>query len=160
MPPQDGPACRIFPSNVATVRWNTSRNSVPLLIPEIVDSRLGGRLVIAVTGTRVAFKVTSRHPITMTSSRTGPVPPRGLLGAPRLARSHYVNASGSWPRWRKDLEPGDEVTFDTPGGGGLGAPRERDAASREADLLSGLVTPAGAAAAYGSGAADRGRRGD
>ena len=42
-----------------------------------------------------------------------------------------------------DLQPDDVVTFETPGGGGLGPPGKRDAAMLRDDLQSGLVTPEG-----------------
>jgi N-methylhydantoinase B len=42
------------------------------------------------------------------------------------------------------------VIFDTPGGGGMGRPGERNPAQLRADLESGLVTPAGAARDYGN----------
>ena len=81
-------------------------------------------------------------------------PPRGLLGGSAGSPGRdYVNGKRIAAKLRMDLEPEDAVTFDTPGGGGLGPPGERDAARLDADLLSGLVTPEGAAAGYGSKAA-------
>ena len=39
-----------------------------------------------------------------------------------------------------DLQPGDVATFETPGGGGLGRPEERDPAKHRADIEDGYVT--------------------
>jgi hypothetical protein len=38
------------------------------------------------------------------------------------------------------LAPGDTITFETPGGGGLGPPTERDAAPSRATCAEGYVT--------------------
>ena len=155
-PHQDGPACLSFPSNVATVPVEHFENSVPLLITEkslIPDSGGAGRHRGG-PAQRVAFRVASAYPVTMTIRHERVrFPPRGLLGgSPGSPGRDYVNGERIAAKVRLDLEPEDVVTFDTPGGGGLGPPRERAAASLEADLLSGVVTPAGASAAYGSGA--------
>ena len=155
-PHQDGPACLSFPSNVATVPVEHFENSVPLLITEkslIPDSGGAGRYRGG-PAQRVAFRVTSEHPVTMTIRHERVrFPPRGLLGgSPGSPGRDYVNGERIAAKVRMDLEPEDVVTFDTPGGGGLGPPREREAARLEADLVSGVVTTAGASAAYGSGA--------
>jgi N-methylhydantoinase B/oxoprolinase/acetone carboxylase alpha subunit len=47
------------------------------------------------------------------------------------------------------LQPGDEVEVNTPGGGGLGDPRDRDRAAVRRDVRNGLVSPEAARAAYG-----------
>ena len=78
-------------------------------------------------------------------------PPRGLLGGlPGSAGRDYVNGERIPAKVRMDLQPNDIVTFDTPGGGGMGPPSERDPALLEADILSGLVTPEAAEADYGT----------
>ncbi len=79
-------------------------------------------------------------------------PPRGLLGGmPGAAGREYVNGERIPAKVRMDLQPNDLVTFDTPGGGGMGPPSERDPEMLKADLLSGLVTPEAADAEYGTG---------
>jgi len=47
------------------------------------------------------------------------------------------------------IEPGERLTFDTPGGGGFDKARDRDTAALERDVENGLVTPAAAVADYG-----------
>jgi N-methylhydantoinase B/oxoprolinase/acetone carboxylase alpha subunit len=48
-----------------------------------------------------------------------------------------------------ELQEGDEVLIDSPGGGGYGDPRERDRALVEADVRQGFVSEAVARAGYG-----------
>jgi N-methylhydantoinase B/oxoprolinase/acetone carboxylase alpha subunit len=72
------------------------------------------------------------------------------------AGREYVNGERIPAKVRLDLQPDDLVVFDTPGGGCMGSPSERDPALIQADVESGLVTPEGAARDYGievSGAA-------
>ena len=154
-PHQDGPACLSFPSNVATVPIEQFENSVPLLITEkslIPDSGGAGRFRGG-PAQRIGFEVTSEHPVTMTIRHERvKFPPRGLLGGmPGAAGREYVNGERIPAKVRIDLQPNDQVIFDTPGGGGMGPPTERDPAKLEADLRSGLVTPEGAARDYGDG---------
>jgi N-methylhydantoinase B/oxoprolinase/acetone carboxylase alpha subunit len=48
----------------------------------------------------------------------------------------------------RTLQPGDEVEVNTPGGGGLGDPRNRDRATVRRDVRNGLVSPDAARSAY------------
>ena len=153
-PHQDGPACLSFPSNIATVPIEQFENSVPILITEkelIPDSGGAGRYRGG-PAQRISFKSTSDQPITMTIRHERVVhPPRGLLGGlPGSAGRDYVNGERIAAKVRMDLQPNDLVTFDTPGGGGMGPPSERDPAMLQADILSGLVTPEAAEADYGT----------
>ena len=50
---------------------------------------------------------------------------------------------------RVTLRRGDVITVETSGGGGFGAPSERDPAAIEADVETGYVTVASAASDYG-----------
>jgi N-methylhydantoinase B len=152
-PHQDGPACLSFPSNVATVPIEQFENSVPLLITEkslIPDSGGAGKFRGG-PAQRVSFKVVSDQPVTMTIRHERvKFPPRGLLGGMAGAPGReYVNGERIPAKIRMDLQPNDVVVFDTPGGGGMGKPDERDPAQLHADLRSGLVTSAGATRDYG-----------
>jgi N-methylhydantoinase B len=152
-PHQDGPACLSFPSNIATVPIEQFENSVPILITEkelIPDSGGAGRYRGG-PAQRLSFKSTSDEPITMTIRHERvKFPPRGLLGGMAgSAGREYVNGERIPAKIRMDLQPNDEVIFETPGGGGMGSPLERDPAMLAADIESGLVTPEAAEAAYG-----------
>jgi N-methylhydantoinase B len=151
-PHQDGPACLSFPSNIATVPIEQFESSVPILITEkclIPDSGGAGKFRGG-PAQRLSFKMTSDEPITMTIRHERvKFPPRGLLGGmPGAAGREYVNGERIPAKVRMDLKPGDLVTFDTPGGGGIGAPAERDSNKIMEDLESGLITLEGAERDY------------
>jgi N-methylhydantoinase B len=152
-PHQDGPACLSFPSNIATEPIEQFENSVPILITEkelIPDSGGAGRYRGG-PAQRLSFRSLSDEPITMTIRHERvKFPPRGLLGGmPGSPGRDYVNGERIPAKIRMDLQPNDLVTFETPGGGGMGPPAERDPKSLQADLISGLVTPEAAESEYG-----------
>jgi N-methylhydantoinase B len=83
-------------------------------------------------------------------------PPRGLEGGLPGAAGHAIlrrAADGSEEtivkRTQVPIEPGDTVTFLTPGGGGYGDPRERDRATLAREIDEGLISAEAAASAYG-----------
>jgi N-methylhydantoinase B len=79
-------------------------------------------------------------------------PPRGLLGG--LAGSpgrDYLNGERIAAKSRLDINLGDVVTFETPGGGGMGPPEERAVEKIAADIRSGLVTQEAADTLYSRG---------
>ena len=152
-PHQDGPACLSFPSNITTLPIEQFENSVPILITEkslIVDSGGAGRYRGG-PAQRVSFKVMSENPVTMTIRHERvKFPPRGLLGGEAGAPGRdYVNNKPIPAKVRLDVQSGDIVTFDTPGGGGFGPPRERAPERVLLDLKSGLITPEKAKSDYG-----------
>ena len=162
-PHQDGPNCLSFPSNIATVPIEQFENSVPILITEkslIPDSGGAGKYRGG-SAQRVSFKVTSEQPVTMTIRHERvKFPPRGLLGGmDGSAGREYVNGERIPAKIRMDLQQNDHVVFDTPGGGGMGSPAERDPENIDADLQSGLVTPEGAERDYGTRLAGTGSDG-
>jgi N-methylhydantoinase B len=143
-PGEDGPSCLSFPSNIATVSVEQFENSVPLLIEEkalIPDSGGTGRYRGGLAQ-RVSFRVTSKSPIDMTIRHERVrFPPRGLLGGlPGRAGRDYVNGQRVPAKAYIQLQPGDVATFETPGGGGMGPPSEREPSRLAADLADGLVT--------------------
>jgi N-methylhydantoinase B len=77
-------------------------------------------------------------------------PPRGLLGgAPGSAGIDLLNGERLAAKSRTVLNQGDEVVFQTPGGGGLYPPEERSSERIRADIESGLVTREQASKVYG-----------
>lgn len=143
-PTSDGPACLSFPSNIATVSVEQFEDSVPLIIGEkalIPDSGGVGQNRGGLAQ-RVSFRVAADSPIAMTIRHERVrFPPRGLLGGgPGRAGRDYVNGRPVPAKAMIDLQPGDVVTFETPGGGGYGPPKERSAARIRADLEDGYVT--------------------
>ena len=144
-----------FPSNIATVPIEQFENSVPILVTEkelIPDSGGAGRYRGG-PAQRLSFKSTSDQPITMTIRHERvDHPPRGLLGG--LAGSpgrDYLNGERIPAKGRLDINLGDVVTFETPGGGGMGPPEGRAAEKIAADIQSGLVTQEAADTIYSHG---------
>ncbi len=122
---RDGAACLSFPSNVATQSIERFESSVPLLITEkaILPESGGAGRYRGGPGQRLSFKVTGDAPVSMTIRHERvKFPPRGLLGGGHGAAGRdLINGKPVAAKGRYALAPGDLVTFETPGGGGMGA---------------------------------------
>lgn len=82
-------------------------------------------------------------------------PPRGLAGGmPGRAGRDLINDKLIAAKGRYILKPDDVVTFETPGGGGLRPPGERERRRIDEDLASGTVSPEAALRDYGPAATD------
>jgi N-methylhydantoinase B len=143
-PRGDGPGCLSFPSNVSNQPVEAFEHQVPLLVGEkafVPDSGGAGRFRGG-NAQRLTFRSLSPHPVTMTIRHERvKFPPRGLLGGgPGSPGLDLVNGKPIAAKSRTELQPGDLVTFQTAGGGGLYPATERDPELRRADLESGLVT--------------------
>ena len=87
----------------------------------------------------------------------GRFPPPGIAGGMSAAANHFVyqQADGEHepPMASKmvgiHIERGQRLRLETPGGGGYGDPRERDAQQVRRDVMQGLVSPEQALEAYG-----------
>ena len=150
LPMRDGPACLSFPSNVATQAVEQFENAVPMLLTEkdlIPDSGGAGRTRGGLSQ-RLSFRVVGNKPVTATYRHERVQnAPRGIVGgASGTGGRDLVNGKPVPAKARIVLQPGDTITYETPGGGGMGPPSERDPAAIEADLREGYVTPAGAKA--------------
>ncbi|MFC3127616.1 hydantoinase B/oxoprolinase family protein [Pseudoroseomonas globiformis] len=79
-------------------------------------------------------------------------PPRGRDGGGDGAAGYVGLASGAVMRGKglQVIPPGDRLVVLTPGGGGLGDPRRRDAARLMADRRDGLVSDEAARKLYGA----------
>lgn len=147
-PGGDGPGCLSFPSNVSNQPIEAFEHQVPLLTmcKELVPDSGGQGRYRGGNAQRIGFRVTGEHPVTMTIRHERvQFPPRGLLGGePGTAGIDQVNGEVIAAKSRTELNPGDKVMFQTPGGGGLRPPDERDPKAVERDLASGLVTRTGA----------------
>ncbi len=82
-------------------------------------------------------------------------PPRGMIGgisgAPGVDMVDGVRIPA---KSVISLRTNQIVTFDTPGGGGMFAPRDRDRSALALDLRDGVVTPDAARRDYGLAEAD------
>jgi N-methylhydantoinase B len=140
----DGPGCLSFPSNVSNQSVEAFEHQVPLLVTEkaFVPDTGGIGKYRGGNAQRIGFRSRSAYPITMTIRHERvSYPPRGLLGgANGSAGTDTLNGKVIPAKSRSELNPGDEVSFQTPGGGGLFPAEQRDPALIEADQLSGLAT--------------------
>ncbi|MFT5447061.1 MAG: N-methylhydantoinase B [Gammaproteobacteria bacterium] len=140
----DGPGCLSFPSNVSNQPIEAFEHQVPLLATEksFVPDTGGGGKFRGGNAQRIGFVSRSKTPITMTIRHERVTyPPRGLLGGlDGSAGLDLVNGKVIAAKSRSELQEGDHVVFQTPGGGGLFAPSQRSRELIEEDLKSGLVT--------------------
>ena len=148
LPMRDGPACLSFPSNVATQAVEQFENAVPMLLTEkeLIPNSGGAGRTRGGLSQRLSFRVVGEKPVTATYRHERVKnPPRGILGgASGRGGRDLVNGKPVAAKARIVLQPGDTITYETPGGGGMGQPSERDPAAIESDLREGYVTDAGA----------------
>jgi len=140
----DGPGCLSFPSNVSNQPIEAFEHQVPMLVREksfIPDSGGAGKFRGG-NAQRLVFEARGDNPITMTIRHERiSYPPRGLMGGlPGNAGRDLINGEPIAAKSRSELKAGDEIVFETPGGGGLFDPSERDVSLIEKDLKSGLTT--------------------
>ena len=145
-PNADGPGCLSFPSNVSNQPVEAFENQVPLLITEkcLVPDTGGLGRFRGGNAQRLGFRVLGEAPVTMTIRHERVrYPARGLLGGEAGAPGvDLVNGAPIAAKSRSELKPGDNVVFQTPGGGGLYDPALREQSAIEADLESGLASGA------------------
>lgn len=139
----DGPSCLSFPSNVATQPVEQFENAVPMLITEksLIEGSGGAGRTRGGLGQRLGFRVVGEKPVTATYRHERVQhPPRGLLGgaAGRGGRD-LVNGVPVPAKARIVLQPGDTITFETPGGGGFGPPEERAPEASARDVAEGYA---------------------
>ena len=140
----DGPGCLSFPSNVSNQPIEAFEHQAPLLVTEkaLVPDTGGAGKYRGGNAQRIGFISRSDQPVTMTirHERVG-FPPRGLLGGEvGSVGIDMVNGQKIPAKSRTELKPGDEVSFQTPGGGGLFPPGQRESEMIEKDARSGLTT--------------------
>lgn len=148
----DGPGCLSFPSNVSNQPVEAFEHQVPMLVREksFVPDTGGAGKFRGGNAQRLVFEILSGSPVTMTIRHERiQFPPRGLLGgAPGAPGLDLVNGKPIAAKSRTELHAGDEVVFQTPGGGGLFEPTQRDNALIARDLESGHTTPTAAREIY------------
>ena len=151
-PEADGLGAVSFPYNVrnVSVEWSETETPVLFLGRELVADTggagrrrggLGEELVITV---EPSADVEPTVPLRLTGS-AGRMryPAEGVIGGwPGSRGLIAINDKPITPTSAPDVtfSPGDIVRLRTPGGGGHGAPADRDAAAIEADLRDGYIT--------------------
>lgn len=154
----DGPSCLSFPTNVANSPIEQLENQAPMLVTEKslrVDSGGAGQYRGGL-GQRLTFRSLSSEPLTfMIRHERVEHPPRGFLGGlDGAAGIDRVMGERIPAKTVMSLRCGEEVSFDTPGGGGMHDPARRDRAALGRDLEDGVVSAAAALRDYGLSLAD------
>jgi N-methylhydantoinase B len=149
----DGPGCLSFPSNVSNEPTEVFESQTPILITEkafVPDSGGAGRFRGG-NAQRIRFRSLSESPLTMMIRHERiRFPPRGLLGGMNGTPGvDLLNGEPLAAKSRTVLSKGDEVTFQTPGGGGLFPASDRAKDQISKDIVSGLVTADSALRDYG-----------
>lgn len=153
----DGPSCLSFPTNVANSPIEQFENQAPMLVTEkrlLTDSGGAGRLRGGL-GQRLSFRSLSPDPLTfMIRHERVQHAPRGFLGglpgAPGVDRVDGERIPG---KTVMTLRQGQLLSFDTPGGGGMYTPAEREPAALQRDLRDEIVSASAAQRDYGLSAA-------
>jgi N-methylhydantoinase B len=149
----DGPACLSFPTNIANNPIEQFENQTPMLMIEkslITDSGGAGRYRGGL-GQRLSFQSLSPEPLTfMIRHERIQYPPRGFLGgADGRLGVDLLDGQRIPGKSVTTINKGQIVTFETPGGGGMFSPLERDPLSLATDLQNGVVSAHNAQIAYG-----------
>lgn len=148
---KDGLACLAFPSPIATIPVEVVEQESPLLVREKKlrpDSGGAGRYRGGL-GQRVVLEARGDVTLALSNERTR-FQARGVLGGCPGAVGKVLHGEEQVPgKVQLELRPGEQVTLLLPGGGGYGAPEERDASRIEQDIRNGYVTIEGAQRDYG-----------
>ena len=153
-------AVQVHITNTSNLPAEALELEYPLLVHEyalVPDSAGAGRTR---GGAGIAREIEARSPgITVSADCQGTTTPApglfggGTGGTARLSLRRSVRPEGeSFDRIvNARLAPGDRIRLETPGGGGIGPPRERAAEAVAEDLREDLITEAFAGRHYGRG---------
>jgi len=153
-PAQDGLSATAFPSGVMGTPVEISEIQSPLMFwrKEFrADSGGAGRNRGGL-GQAMEIANTEEAPFELLAAFDRILyPPRGRDGGGDGAAGYVGLRSGATFRGKglQEVPKGDRLVVLTPGGGGLGAPRDRDRAKVAADIRDGLVSPEAGAKLYG-----------
>lgn len=153
-PDRDGPSAMVFPTNTRSVPVEVVEATAPIRIAEkqlITDSggvgeHRGG------LGQRITFSMLTGGPteIAIAAERLHD-PPQGQAGGGPGSVTRLVLNGRALEEVPRSLivGAGDVLTIESPGGGGYGAPRDRDPALVAADVADGYVSIERAAGHHG-----------
>jgi N-methylhydantoinase B len=148
-PDKDGLSATQFPSTIRGVPAEIVESTSPIVIHRRAlapDSGGPGRYRGGL-GMVIEFGIETDEDWLFTASfERAKIPTQGLAGggsgAPgRVSTADGRTLSAKGQHW---MRPGDRVVIHTPGGGGYGPSRERDAERIQADIAAGRVSPTGA----------------
>lgn len=142
-PGSDGPSCLAFPTNVSNTPVEAFETNTPMLIlkKELIPGSGGDGKRRGGLGQRIVFQSRSDDPLVMTIRHERVKhAPRGLLGGEDGAPGRdLLNGKVIPSKTIQSLVRGDEVCFETPGGGGLFDPAQRVQADRDTDRRLGFL---------------------
>lgn len=148
-PHRDGLATTAFPTNAGAGSIEAFESVAPLVVWRKQfrpDSGGPGRFRGGL-GQEAEIEVRAPAPLRLSLlSDRRDHPADGVLGGAPGAKAEIAMSDGTrpHPKSRTMIGPGMRLTMRYPGGGGFGAPAERDPALLEADLRDGVVTDAAA----------------
>ncbi len=144
---RDGNSSMSFPTNVTNTPVEIFEQSTPILVEckELIPDSGGAGAARGGLGQRVVLRSVADQPmlVSLMTERLR-CAPTGLLGG-SPGRSGRVTSTASGPihtKGRNVMGTGETITFETPGGGGLGDLAERRRDDIERDLTEGWVTAA------------------
>jgi N-methylhydantoinase B len=154
----DGHYVAIFPANGANTPVEILESDTPLIVEKrelLADSGGPGKMKGGL-GRRVVLRIPDDEyaplpPVNlgMQSGRFR-YPPQGLFGGKNGSKARFlVNGEPGNPYGLTQLKPGDVVIMDAAGGGGYGAPLEREMELVESDVTEGYVSIESASEDYG-----------
>ena len=154
----DGHYVAIFPANGANTPVEILESDTPLIVEKrelLADSGGPGKMKGGL-GRRVVLRIPDDEyapipPVNlgMQSGRFR-YPPQGLFGGKNASKARFlVNGEPGNPYGLTQLKPGDMVIMDAAGGGGYGAPLEREIDLVESDVREGYVSIESAREDYG-----------
>ncbi len=142
-PGRDGAACLSWPSNISMTPVEVAERNAPvffgykrLAAGSAGDGQFRGGLGQEVSVTLEAAGGTSAFLMVERTKIAAPGLGGGAAGTPGRVE---INGAAADPRVPHHLQEGDVITLATPGGGGYGAPAQRDPAARERDEALGYV---------------------
>ena len=153
-PNQDGLSATGFPSGVAGVPAEVIENLAPVVLRrrQLRPDSGGAGATRGGLGqiTEFARRGSGRWQVSCIVDRCRYEAP-GLLGGRAGAMGELYLESGERPNPKTllDLQPGDVLHLNMPGGGGYGDPLDRNPERVRQDVVAGYVTPAAAAEQYG-----------
>ena len=155
---KDGHQCAIFPANGANTPVEILESDTPLMVlaRELICDSGGAGKKRGGLGRRMCIRVPddafAPQPPVAIAVQAGRFryPPQGIFGGKHGTKARFLkNDLPGDPSGLTFCDPGDTIDFQSAGGGGFGAPLERDIADVERDVIYGYVSIEKAESDYG-----------
>lgn len=152
---EDGISCSTFPSNISNTSIEIIESESPYIMIDKKEFRQdsgGAGAHRGGLGQILSMTVAPESTLTVAlfGDRTEHPAPGLLGGKPGAPGEARLNGRVIKPKGQVPLNPGDHLTFATPGGGGFGLPEERALEDLREDLLEGFVSVEAVCQDYGT----------